>query len=425
MGYGHLGHGAGVFHDAGFFPLPEAAASCYPQPMSRHCPHILQVLPALGTGGIEQGTVEMAEAIVRAGGRAFVAGASGPLLPRLLSVGARHIDLPLGQKSPLAILRNSRALAQIIREERIDLVHARSRAPAWAAWQATRRTGTPFVTTWHGVHKASFPGKKRYNSVLARGARVIAISSYIATRLREDYRVGQDRLRLIPRGADMARFDPALINGARMQALAEKWQVPPGTPVIMLPGRLTRWKGQLLLLRAMAILQAELPGPWLAVLVGPADPRDSYVQEIEATALRLGLRERLRFAGLCQDMPAAYALADVVAVPSLRPEPFGRVVIEAQAMGRPVVVSAQGGAMETVLPHRTGLLVPPDDAPALAEALCQILTLSEGARDLLAETARHHIAENYTTRQMQSATLAVYDELLGTGLSDQFRDLDQ
>ncbi|WP_222546138.1 glycosyltransferase family 4 protein [Asaia lannensis] len=389
--------------------------------MSRRCPHILQVLPALGTGGIEQGTVEMAEAIVAAGGRAVVASASGALVPRLLSVGARHIELPLGQKSPFSIMRHARILSQLIRDERIDLVHARSRAPAWAAWRATKRTGTPLVTTWHGVHNAGFPGKKRYNSVLARGARVIAISAYIATRLRNDYRVGDDRLRLIPRGADMSRFDPALVNGARMQALAEKWQVPPGTPVILLPGRLTRWKGQLFLLRAMAQLQALLPGAWLAVLVGPADPEDEYVKEIAATAARLGLSERLRFAGLCQDMPAAYALADVVAVPSLRPEPFGRVVIEAQAMGRPVVVTAQGGAMETVQPYRTGLLVPPDDTAALADALLQILTLSEGARTLLAETARHHIAENYTTRQMQSATLAVYDELLGSDLSEQFR----
>lgn len=390
--------------------------------MSRLRPHILQVLPALGTGGIEQGTVEMAEAIIAAGGRAVVASARGALVPRLLSIGARHIELPLGQKSPLAILRNARTLSQLIRDEGIDLVHARSRAPAWTAWRATRRTNTPFVTTWHGVHKASFPGKKRYNAVLARGARVIAISTYIATRLRDDYQVGEDRLRLIPRGADMARFDPDLVNGARIQALAERWQAPPGTPVIMLPGRLTRWKGQLFLLRAMARLQHLLPGPWLAVLVGPADPKDSYVREIEATAAQLGLRERLRFAGLCQDMPAAYALADVVTVPSLRPEPFGRVVIEAQAMGRPVVVTAQGGAMETVLPYQTGLLIPPDDAQALADALFQILTLSDGARSLLSETARHHIAENYTTRQMQSATLAVYDELLGSCLSDNFRE---
>ncbi|WP_025885888.1 glycosyltransferase family 4 protein [Asaia prunellae] len=388
--------------------------------MSRFSPHILQVLPALGTGGIEQGTVEMAEAIIAAGGRALVAGAMGPLVPKLLAIGAHHIDLPLGQKSPFAIRRNAKALIQLIRDQRVDLVHARSRAPAWAAWHATRHTDTPFVTTWHGVHKAGFPGKKRYNSVLARGARVIAISTYIATRLRDEYHVGDDRLRLIPRGADMNRFDPSLVNGARIQALAEKWQVPPGTPVVMLPGRLTRWKGQLLLLKAMVHLQTVLPDPWLCVLVGPADPKDRYVQEIDAMATRLGLRERLRFAGRCQDMPAAYALADVVAVPSLRPEPFGRVVIEAQAMGRPVIVSAQGGAMETVIPYRTGLLIPPDDETALADGLYQLLTLPEGARSLLAETARHHIAETYTTRQMQSATLAVYDELLGGCLSDRF-----
>lgn len=390
--------------------------------MSRAAPHILQVLPALGTGGIEQGTIEMAEAIEIAGGRAIVASESGVLVPRLLSVGARHRTLPLGRKSPLAIWRNARALIRLIRDEHIDLVHARSRAPAWAAWLATRRTGIPLVTTWHGVHDARFPGKKHYNAVLARGTRVIAISAYIAARLRDGYRVGEDRLRLIPRGADMARFDPARVTGARIQALAEAWQIPPGIPVIMLAGRLTRWKGQRLLLDALAILERMVPSPWMAVLVGPADPRDGYVREVASSAARLGLTERLRFAGLCQDMPAAYALSDVVVVPSLRPEPFGRVVIEAQAMGRPVVVSAQGGAMETVLPDRTGLLVPAGDAEALANALLRVLTLDDEARDFLAETARHHIAENYTTRQMQSSTLAVYDELLGSHLSDRFRD---
>lgn len=292
-----------LFRDNSRFPLPEDRTSCYRQGMSRFSPHILQVLPALGTGGIEQGTVEMAEAIIAAGGRALVAGAMGPLVPKLLAIGAHHIDLPLGQKSPFAIRRNAKALIQLIRDQRVDLVHARSRAPAWAAWHATRHTDTPFVTTWHGVHKAGFPGKKRYNSVLARGARVIAISTYIATRLRDEYHVGDDRLRLIPRGADMNRFDPSLVNGARIQALAEKWQVPPGTPVVMLPGRLTRWKGQLLLLKAMVHLQTVLPDPWLCVLVGPADPKDRYVQEIDAMATRLGLRERLRFAGRCQDMP--------------------------------------------------------------------------------------------------------------------------
>lgn len=387
-------------------------------------PTILQVLPALGTGGIERGTIEIAEAITQASGRALVASAGGRLTPKLGAVGALHIEIDLRSKSPLAIWRNARRLARLIRQENISLVHARSRAPAWAAYLACRKTRTPFVTTWHGVHSENWPGKKRYNSVLARGDRVIAISKYIADRLRQNYRVGPDRLRLIPRGADARRFDPECVHGPRIQALAEAWALPDDARIIMLPGRLTRWKGQMLLLDALAQLQTTLDQHWICVFVGPADPQDRFVRELQAHATQLGIGERLRFAGLCQDMPAAYAMADVVVIPSLKPEPFGRVVVEAQAMGCPVIVSAQGGAMETILPGETGLLIPPNDAPALAEALWQVLNATPEDLAALAETARDHVLRHYTTWQMQSATLSVYDELLGTNLRANFTNTD-
>lgn len=383
-------------------------------------PTILQTLPALGTGGIERGTIEMAEALIRSGARAIVASSGGAGVHQLNRMGALHTDVPLKRKSPLAILRNARALERLIQEHNVTLVHARSRAPAWAAYLACKRTGVPLVTTWHGVHKETWPGKKRYNAVLAKGVRVIAISAFIAQRLATQYRVGPDRLRLIPRGADVERFSPEHVSGQRIQAMAEAWNLPHGPRVILLPGRLTRWKGQLLIVEALAKLERLSSEPWICVLVGPANPKDAYVKAIQAMAFSLGLGDKLRFAGNCADMPAAYALADIVVVPSLRPEPFGCVTVEAQAMGRPVIMAAHGAAMETLIPGETGLLVPPGDAGALAQALADVLAAPADSLAYLAERARGHVLAHFTTQRMQHDTLGVYDELLGTSLADAF-----
>nr|WP_246375385.1 glycosyltransferase family 4 protein [Gluconacetobacter takamatsuzukensis] len=386
-------------------------------------PVILQVLPALDAGGIEQGTVDMAQAVTQAGGVALAACFGGRMLPRLTYAGGIHVPLDLRPKNPVSILLNARRLARVIRERGVHLVHARSRAPGWSAALACRMTGVPLVTTWHGVYSENVPGKRRYNAVMASGRRVIAVSAFIARRLARDYRVGPDRLRVIPRGADTARFDPATVRGPRMQALADQWGLPEGAAIVMLPGRLTRWKGQALLLEALTRLDAQGGGerPWACVFVGPARRRDRFGDSLKQMAqAHPALRGRVFFAGHCADMPAALAMADVVVVPSLEPEPFGRVVVEAQAMGRPVVVAAHGAAMETVVDGQTGLLVPPGDADALAAAIGTMLRLTPDEATALGAAARAHVLARYTTQAMQQATLAVYDEILGSSLADWF-----
>ena len=391
-------------------------------------PVILQVLPALDAGGIEQGTIDMAQAITQAGGVALAACAGGRMLPRLTYGGGIHVPLDLRAKNPVSILLNARRLAREIRARGVHLVHARSRAPGWSAALACRMTGVPLVTTWHGVYRENIPGKRRYNAVMASGRRVIAISAFIARRLTRDYRVGPDRLRVISRGADTARFDPATVRGPRIQALADQWGLPEGAAIIMLPGRLTRWKGQALLLDALTRLEAQSGGegdggdrPWVCVFVGPGRRRDRFGDSLKQMAqAHPALRGRVFFAGHCADMPAALAMADVVVVPSLEPEPFGRVVVEAQAMGRPVVVAAHGAAMETVADGQTGLLVPPGDPDALAAAIGTLLRLTLDEAMALGATARAHVLAHYTTEAMQQATLAVYDEILGSSLADWF-----
>ena len=375
---------------------------------------ILQVLPALDTGGVERGTVEMVQAITAAGGRALVASAGGRMVTQVERAGGEHIAMSLMTKDPLNIWLNAGRLTRLIRRQRVDLVHARSRAPAWSAWLAARRAKVPFVTTWHGVYSETLPGKRWYNGVMAKGERVIAISRYVASRVEHSYRVDPSRIRIIPRGVDPDAFDPPAVSGDRVHRLAQAWRVPVGARVVMLPARLTRWKGAETLLDALGILQAEggVEGSLFCVLVGSDQGREEFASWLEAKAKQAGLGGRLRLAGHCEDMPAALLLADVVVNASLNPEPFGRVVIEAQAMGRPVVAFNHGGAAETIEDGQTGFLVPPGNTALLADGIRRALALSEEDRQALGWRARESILSGFTTAAMQRATLDVYSDVL-------------
>lgn len=372
-------------------------------------PALLQVLPALRSGGVERGTLEIAEAQIAAGFRAIVASAGGEMVPALEALGARHITLPLTAKSPWAIWRNAAALAALARAEGVALIHARSRAPAWAALIAARRLGLPFVTTYHGAYNEGFPGKRLYNSVMARGDRVIAISHFIADLIRARHGVAEAKLRVIPRGVDPRRFDPALVGAERLDKLRTAWGLPEGRPIIMLPARVTRWKGQMVLVEAMA----RLPGDSLALLVGDAEERPAFKAELLARAQGLGLQDRVRLVGHATDMPAALMLANVVIHASTDAEAFGRTVIEAQAMARPVIASDLGAPRETVAEGITGWRIPPGDAAALAEAIGKALALPPSEIAALGARARAAVLSGYTTEAMQAATMAVYRELLG------------
>jgi len=381
------------------------------QPASLHGATILQVLPALGTGGVERGTLEMTEAITRAGGKAIVASAGGALSAQIRRAGAEMITLPLNRKNPFAIWRNAAKLTALIRSRRIDIVHARSRAPAWSAWLACKRTGTRFLTTYHGVYSENFPGKRAYNAVMIKGALVIAISRHVAQTIRGRYQIPANRIRIIHRGADLALFDPDNVSGERLAQLAERWRLPPERrPVILLPARLTRWKGAEVLVRALARLQNREA---FVVLAGPEQGNGAFSRSLVILAGQLGVSDRLRLVGNCDDMQAAYKLSDLVVAPSLEPEPFGRTVVEAQAMGRIVVASANGGAAETIEHGVTGFLVPPGDVAQLADAIDYVLQMPQEASRAFGERARASVAANFAKETMQAATIVVYRELLG------------
>jgi glycosyltransferase involved in cell wall biosynthesis len=371
---------------------------------------ILQVLPSLVTGGVERGTVEITRAIAEAGGIALVASAGGRMVTAVERAGGRHITLPWAAKHPLSIWRNGEKLASLIRAEDVAIVHARSRAPAWSAWLACRRTKAHFVTTYHGTYRENLPFKRRYNAVMAKGERVIAASRFIADLIVARHGVDRSRVRVIPRGVDPAVFDPGVVSGERVARLARAWRLPDDVRIVLLPGRLTSWKGQAVLIDAMARLtQRDV----CCVLVGSDQGRGRYVAQLIRQAEKLGIAGSLRLAGECDDMPAALMLADVVVHASTQPEAFGRVVIEAQAMGRPVVASDLGGPVETVEHCVTGWRVAPGDAAALAAAIERVLVMDGDERAELGRRARAAVLHGYTVAAMQAATLEVYGDVLG------------
>ena len=383
---------------------------------------VLQVLPALGEGGVERDTLDLARYLAEHGWTPLVVSSGGPGEKELRNLGIATFRLPLHSKNPLIMQANVRRLQKLVQEQNVQLIHARSRAPAWSAYYAARRCGIPFVTTFHGVYRGSQRFfKRRYNGIMARGDRVIAISEHVAHHVRERYGVPLDRLRVIHCGIDVEAFTADQIAPDRVTELARRWQVAGGSKVVMLPGRVTRIKGHLLLLQAIEQMARR---NFTCLIVGNLDRKSSYVREIERQLGARGLAKIVRLVGGCRDMPAALALADVVVLPAIGPEGFGRVSVEAQALGKPVVASDIGGLGETLMPAATGWLVPPDRADELARALELALALPDDVRARLATRARRFVLRRFTAERMATRTLAVYRELLdGPTGAPQIKDL--
>jgi len=381
-------------------------------------PHftLLQVIPSLDIGGAEQSTLDVAAAVVRAGGRAIVASAGGGMEARLTQTGAELVTMPVQSKNPLVMIANARALARLIRKEKVSVVHVRSRAPAFSALWAARRTHTPVLATYHGIYKSNSPLKRWYNGVMTRGDRVIANSAYTRTHLLSQHR-GLDAAKVIaiPRGVDMDYFDPAAVGPERLEALRERWRLDPADHRVklILAGRLTRWKGQRLAIEALARLKARGVDNVLLLLVGDSQGRMNYLAELEAAVRLLGMDSQVRILGACTDMPAAYLLGDIALAPSLEPEAFGRTGVEPQAMGRPVIAADHGATRETVAPGETGWLAAPGDVEAWTQALGDAIHAGPERLAAMGAAAQARTRDLYSVTAMTDATLGVYRTLIG------------
>lgn len=373
-------------------------------------PVILQVLPRLVTGGVERGTVDMAAALSKVGWVTLVASEGGPMVRDLERVGATHITLPLASKNPWRIRQNVRALRAVARDYHVSLIHARSRAPAWAALRAARSENIPFVTTFHGTYGVGPLGvKKAYNRVMTLGDRVIAISHFIRRHILGHYMEDDASIRVIHRGVDLNRFDPQRVSAERMIQLSRKWQLPDGDPVILLPGRLTRWKGHLLLVEALSRLKHRR---FRCVMVGSDQGRSSFRRTLSRAIAHAGLEDRVLLAGECDDMPSAYMVSDVVVSASSDPEAFGRICAEGQAMGCPIIAPDHGAAPEIVEPGQTGWLFAPNNIDTLTSLLTQCLDLRPEQREDLSRKAVLRAQSLFSAETMCQKTMDVYKELL-------------
>ncbi len=369
---------------------------------------LLQVVPELETGGAEQTTVDIAAAVVAAGGRALVASRGGRMAEALARAGGELVPMPVHSKNPLVIYANAERLERLIRREAVDLVHARSRAPAFSALTAARRAGVPLVATYHGVYNARSPLKRWYNGVMTRGDLTIANSEYTRAHLLRSHPVAAQKVVTIPRGVDLKRFDPDAVSVQRTAAVRTQFGLAPfePRPVFLLAGRLTRWKGQRLAIDALAASGLD------AVLVLAGDPqgREDYVDALYAASAPLG--DRVRLAGHCADMPAAYLTCDVALAPSLEPEAFGRTAVEPQAMQRPVLAADHGAVAETVEDRVAGRRVKPADVEAWADAFRQAASWTPERRERMGAAGRKHVEANFSVERMCEATLAAYARVL-------------
>ncbi|WP_235528654.1 MULTISPECIES: glycosyltransferase family 4 protein [unclassified Phenylobacterium] len=375
---------------------------------------LLQVVPELETGGAEQTTIDVANAVVRAGGKALVATRGGRMAARLEADGGRLAQMPVQTKNPLVMLGNAARLVDLIRKEKVSIVHARSRAPAFSALWAAQATKTPFVATYHGVYGAKNSVKRWYNAVMTRGDLVIANSDYTRDHVLAEHQIDPTRIVSIPRGIDLERFNPSWVTPERVQALREAWSVDSRDRRVklLLAGRLTRIKGHLLIIEAARRMRAQGTENFLILFAGDDQGRTGYREEVEAAIVAAELSEYVRLVGHCDDMPAAYQICDIAMLPTTKPESFGRTAVEPQVMGKPVLASDHGGTTETVLNGETGWLVKVDDPDAWAVAMNKAIEMGAPRLAAMGQAAANRARRLYSVDAMCDATLDAYAQVL-------------
>lgn len=368
---------------------------------------ILQICPRLSTGGIERGTIDVAIALQQAGFHPIVVSGGGKLEHELAAANVQHIQLPVHEKLPWKIYKNARLLADLINKLKPDLVHARSRAPIWTSYLACKQTQTPLITSCHSPHSGGFFGLKHvYNRAVSFGNTVIATSEFIKDYLINDLKTPRHKIQVIYRGINLDQFNPASLSEQAITQAKKQLGIPSNKRLICLAGRITRWKGQDLLVDALHQLQ----DPSLhAIIVGRVDSQP-YYNELKDLIAQYGLNNQVTLISESQELPILYAMSEIALSTSRKPEAFGRVAVEAQAMGCLTIASNLGAAKETVLDGVTGFLIKPDCSNALATKIASIQRLSDAEKLAIAQTARRHTENNFSKKAMMKKTLAIYKQ---------------
>lgn len=370
---------------------------------------IIQVLPALNQGGVERGTIEIATALQRAGIPNYVISSGGKMVPELTKIGVEHITLPVATKNPMKLWLNAGKMAKIFKEKNAGLIHVRSRAPAWSVKWASQKTGVPFIASFHGIYGIKPAIKKLYNRVMLQGQKVIAVSNFVKKHLMDEYGVPEEKIVVIHRGADIGLFNPDKITQDKIQTFLTTHDIPLDKPIVSLVGRLTRMKGQSVMLEAVR----QMKHKEITILLVGGNPKGDYDKELQEELADLPDETIVKiFAVPGKEMPLVYAASDIFVQPSLIPESFGRSIAEAQSMKRVVIAAAHGGACELIEDKKTGFLTPVGDAKELAKMIDKVLDITPEERNEIGETACEFVRTNFTIQKMCEKTLALYREFL-------------
>tara|TARA_B100000427_G_scaffold121964_1_gene101545 strand:- start:243 stop:1397 length:1155 start_codon:yes stop_codon:yes gene_type:complete len=377
---------------------------------------VLQVIPKLGYGGAETGCYDIAHYLSENNCGSFIVTSGGELLKFVNKKKVKVIRLPVNSKNPILIFFNFLALIGIILFNNISIVHARSRAPAWSCFLATMITGRKFVTTFHGTYNFKNNFKKFYNSVMVRSSLIIAGSNFIFSHIKENYSKYLDnkkKLLVIFRGINVDYFDPTTKLESDEKKLLTKWEIEKDKKIILLPGRLTSWKGQELFIEAINLVNTELGyEAFYGIILGSDQGRDLYKKKLIRLTEQYRMMNQIKFIDSCKDMALAYKISDIVVSASIEPEAFGRVAVEAQSMEKPIIASNIGGSNETIIDDKTGFLFETGNSKALSQKILKVLSLDETSLKTIGIEGRKNIIQKFNVEKMCFSTYSEYKRIL-------------
>ena len=377
---------------------------------------ILQVIPRLGYGGAETGCYDLAHYLSENGCSSYIVTSGGELIKYIDKKKVKLIRLPVQSKNPLLILLNSFILILIILFFNISIVHARSRAPAWSCLFATKITRRKFVTTFHGTYNFKNPLKKYYNSVMLKSDLIIAGSNFIFSHINENYSKYLDlnkKFLVIFRGINTEYFNPNKIHQSDEKKLISQWNINKERPLILLPGRLTSWKGQEMFIEALNLVNKEMPEqPFSAVILGSDQGRNVYKKKLLRLVEQYRLNNKVQFFDKCELMPLAYKISDIIVSASIEPEAFGRVSVEAQSMEKPIIASNIGGSNETIANDKTGFLFEAGKPEELSKKIIHALNLDESTLKFIGIEGRKNVIKKFNIEKMCFSTYSEYKKLI-------------
>lgn len=378
-------------------------------------PVVVQILPSLESGGVERGTIDIAKMLKKSDFESIVISKGGILVYQLKEAGITHISLPINSKNPLTIFLNVKRLIKIIEEYKVDLIHVRSRAPMWSAYFACKKTGTKILSTVHGTYSLKFlkweifPLKRIYNEIMLKADRIIAVSGFIKDYLLQNYPGNfAEKITVINRGVDLNYFNATKVSTNRVIDLSTKWHLPEDKKIILMPARFTSWKGHEFLIEALS----KVKNDFFCAMIGSDHGHKKFRKKIEQKIIAQNLAGKMRVVGICKDMPAAYAISHFVVCPSVRPEAFGRIAIEAQASSKIIIATKIGGALDTVIDGKTGFLVEVGDAQKFADLIDCALEMSKSEADKIGAAGRANVEKNFSNEKMCGDTLKLYEKIL-------------